>query len=203
MSGPNNTSTGGYLKPLPQPPPIDAVPANQTFLEFLQTVLTGVSGFPGTLVRPQWQQQPPKQPDVNTNWLAFGIEGVTPDFNAYIAIDNETGPGLQRNELFGLAVSIYGPAAYDNYGLIRDGFQLSQNLASLKQANVGFAYDQAAQHVPDFINEIWYDRWRATFYFRRQIQRVYPILTFASVSGTIYTQTAKGDYSLPFSAEGE
>jgi hypothetical protein len=138
------------------------------------------------------------------NWLAFGLGSATPDNNAYVAIDRAGNATMQRNELIPISVSVYGPLSYDNIGLIRDGFQLTQNLVSMRTANVGFAYDTPAQHIPDLFNERWYDRWRAEFYIRRQIQRVYPILSFLSASGTIYAETAANDNtSLPWAASGE
>jgi hypothetical protein len=199
----NNTSTGGFLLPNPQPPALDTTPRGLTFVQFIQTLLVGLSGFSGALVRPEWQKQPPKEPDIDVNWLAFGLGSATPDNNAFVGFTDANEPMMQRNELIPIAVNVYGPAAYDNIGLIRDGFQLTQNLASLRQANVGFAYDTPAQHVPDFFNERWYERWRTEFYVRRQIQRTYPILSFVSASGTIYTETAADDnFSLPWAAGG-
>lgn len=203
MSGPNDTSTGGILKPNPQPPTLDTTPGGLTFVQFIQQVLTGLSGFDGKLVRPEWQQKPPKEPDIDVNWLAFGLGEATPDNNAYTGFDENGNPLLQRNELIPVIVSVYGPNAYDNIGLIRDGFQLTQNIASLRQAQVGFAYDTTAQHVPDFFNERWYERWRTEFYLRRQINRTYPILTFLSASGTIYAEKGTDQtFQVPFTATG-
>lgn len=200
----NSTATGGFLKPNPQPPTLDTVPAGLTFIQFIQQLLVGLSGFDGKLVRPQWQQEPPKQPDINTNWLAFGLGSATADNNAYISVDRDDNPQMQRNELIPIIVSMYGPQAYDNLGMIRDAFQLTQNLDSLRRANVGFAYDTPMNHIPDFFNERWYDRWRCEFFVRRQIQRVYPLLTFLSANGTIYTQTTVNEnFELPFAAQGE
>lgn len=200
----NNSTTGGFLQPRPQPPTLDTTPSGLTFIQFIQQLLVGLSGFNGTLCRPEWQIAPPKRPDIDCNWLAFGLGSSTPDNNAYVSTDQNGVTELQRNELIPIIVSVYGPQAYDNQALIRDGFQLTQNLATLRQANIGFAYDTPAQHIPDLINERWYDRWRTEFYIRRQIQRVYPILSFLSASGTIYTQTATNEnFELPFAAEGE
>lgn len=200
----NNSSTGGFLKPNPQPPTLVTVPTGLTFIQFIQQLLVGLSGFDGKLVRPDWQQEPPKQPDINVNWLAFGLGSATADNNAVVEIDSDNNPSLMRNELIPIAISVYGPAAYDNIGMIRDGFQLTQNLATLRRAKVGFAYDTPMTHVPDFFNERWYDRWRMEIYVRRQILRVYPLLTFLSASGIIYTQTATDDDNqLPFAASGE
>lgn len=204
MSKPNTTATGGFLQPAPQPPALVTVPPGLTFVQFIQTVLVGLSGFDGKLVRPQWQQEPPKQPDINIDWLAFGLGDATPDNNAYISVDRDNNPTLQRNELIPIIISVYGPAAYDNITKIRDGFQLTQNLQSLRNANVGFAYDTPAQHLPDFFNERWFDRWRMEIFVRRQINRVYPILAFASASGTIYADNGtETPIVLPFAASGE
>lgn len=201
------SATGGFLIPNPQPTPVNTTPAGLSFIQFIQQLLVGLSTFDGSLVRPQWQQEPPKQPDINTNWLAFGLGNVAADFNAYqstVIEENVPVSTMERQETLPLIISVYGPAAYDNITLVRDGFQLTQNLTTLRQANVGFAYDTQAQHVPDFFNERWYDRWRMEIYIRRVVQRFYPILTFASASGVIYTQTAQDDnFQLPFAGSGE
>lgn len=200
----NTTATGGYLKANPQAPALVTTPPGLTFVQFIQSVLVGLSGFNGDLVRPEWQPEQPKQPDLKTDWLAFGLGSATPDNNAYVAVDGDGNPTVQRNELIPIIVSVYGPNAYDNVGLIRDGFQLTQNLTNLRAANVGFAYDTPAQHVPDFFNERWFDRWRMEIYVRRQINRVYPILIFASASGTIYGDNeTETPIVLPFAASGE
>lgn len=182
----NNSSTGGPLYPNPQPPTLVTTPPGLTLTQFLQRTIAGISGFPGPLVRPNWQPQPPNEPDLPVNWIAFGIMNMTPDANAYVGFDQNENPFLQRNELLEIDISVYGPLSYDNMALIRDGFQLTQNLAQLKAANMGFAYDQAAMHVPDLVNGRWIDRWRSSIFLRRQIQREYPILNFVSVSGTTY-----------------
>lgn len=201
------TATGGILIPHPQVPTLDTTPPGLTFVQFIQQLLVGLSTFDGKLVRPDWQKEPAKRPDIDTNWAAFGFGNALADFNAYVtAGDNveEPAPSLQRNELVQINLSVYGPEAYNNIGLIRDGFQLSQNLQSLRQANIGYAYDNPAIHVPDFFNERWYDRWRMEIFVRRSITRVYPILSFVSASGVIYTQTAnEPNYELPFAASGE
>lgn len=186
-----NSATGGFLQPNPQPPVLVTLPPNLTLVQFIQTLLVGLSAFPGTNVRPEWQPEPPKEPDLPVNWLAFGINNSTPDANAFVSTNAGGVTTLMRNELLEVDVSVYGPAAYDNMALIRDGFQLTQNLASLKAANMGFAYDTPARHIPDYVNGRFIDRWRTEFFLRRQIQRTYPILSFTSASGVIFSQTAE------------
>ena len=99
---------------------------NLTLTQFIQTVLTGLSGLPGILCRPKWQVAPPQMPDITVNWLAFGIASSGADFNAYIAMNAENQTVFQRQEQLEVQVSIYGPAALEFVELIRDGFQIPQ-----------------------------------------------------------------------------
>lgn len=292
-----DSSTGGYLLSAPVLP----LPANLTFTQFLQQVFVGISGLPANLVRPRWQIDPPKQPDINTNWLAIGSPKMTPDANGYsgtlpftfsqgfielncnpqpgdtvtvngivitfvstltsgnqvlisttpsLTSDNLqtflsnslltnltlatytvlsnvvtitsvasgmagnsftltqygcaqlSGPTLtggntntnitQRHEDVEVQCSFYGPLALDYVGIIRDGFQISQNLEALRSAKMGFVNTSAAIHVPDLINERWVDRYESSVFLRREILRTYPILSLASVSGTITGDLSQG-----------
>ncbi len=186
----NSSATGGILRPHPQPPTLVTRPAGLTLIQFLQTLLVGLSAFPGTLVRPSWQVSPPKEPDLAVNWLAFGITDIMPDANAYTGPSVDGVSTLARQELIRVTLSVYGPDAMDNITLIRDGFQIPQNMTSLLLANMGFAYDTPAKHLPDFVNERWIDRYVTEIFLRRVVQRTYPILDFASASGITYSQTA-------------
>lgn len=183
----NNSSTGGVLQPHPQPPPIDAVPANLTIVQFIQSILVGLSGFPGPLVRPSWQSEPLKQPDIGVNWLAFGIAANEPDANAYQTVNDDGSVTLQRQETLRIAISVYGPAAMENITLIRDGFQIPQNVAALKRANIGYVDITDAHHVPDLVNERWIDRYTCELILHRYIQRDYQILDFVSAPVSTFT----------------
>lgn len=78
----NTSATGGYLVPSPSNP----YPGGITFKQFLQTVFVGLSGLSTEFVRGKWQKNPPKQPDVDTNWIAIGLEVNKPDANGYFAV---------------------------------------------------------------------------------------------------------------------
>jgi hypothetical protein len=196
----NNSSLSGYL--LPGSPPV--LQGTLTLSQFIQTVLVGVSGLSGEFVRPNWQPAPPKQPDLSVNWLAFGIESSTPAANSFVGID-PTGQTenvySQRHETLEVQCSFYGPASYDLMTIVRDGFQVQQNLASLTAAKMGFTEIGPATHIPDLVNERWIDRWQASIFLQRMIQRTYPILTFLSVSGTIDAESPGGtEFRSNFSA---
>lgn len=301
----NTSATGGYLLPATNTP----FPANLTFRQFLQTVFVGVSGLPPDLVRPRWQAYPPKQPDLNTNWMAMGVTSRTPDANAYVGVDTAkaaqgtlelvcnpisgdtltvngvtltfvngsasgnqiliagtavlttsvlqtflafsadpliqeasytllsnvitvtsfvlgtegnaftlaaTGQTIlvsgstltggstnanitQRHEDLEVQCAFYGPDCADYSAIVRDGFQIPQNLEALRSANMGFISTGAAMHIPDFVNERWIDRFEMSVFLRREIIRSYPILTLLSASGSIQTQFGNNTQTINWS----
>jgi hypothetical protein len=180
----NTSATGGYILPSPQAP----LPGGLTFKQFLQQVFVGISGLDGDHVRPKWQRNPPKPPsDIDENWLAIAIVSNTPDANAFVGQD-ELGNGLtQRHEELEMQCSFYGVLADDLASLVRDGFQVPSNLEGLRSANMGYVGVSQAMRVPDLVNEQWRDRIEVSVFLRREIMRVYPILTFITAGGTIHT----------------
>jgi hypothetical protein len=175
-----------FMQPTPQFP---VVSGSLTLTEFLQTMLAGVSGLPGQLIRPKWQINPPKQPDVEVNWLAMALINAPADANAYVGFLPDGHGGqvnvTQRMEQLELLCGFYGPNGYDYMGLTRDGFQIQANRDALTLAGMGYVGENTGHRVPDLVNERWVDRWEISFFINRQILRSYPILSFLSVSGSI------------------
>lgn len=178
----NTSASGGYL----QPGSSSGLPGQLTLNQFVQSVLVGISALSGDLVRPDWQVAPPKEPDIFTNWMAFGIVLSKPDIYAYVATDANGVTTTQRHQLLEVMCSFYGPNAMDNASLVQDGFQITQNLEALRAANMGFVETNEANHIPDLVNERWRERVMMSIFMRREIQRVYPILPILSAKGTIH-----------------
>lgn len=195
-----NSASGGYLKPAPggSTPPF---PRSLSLTQFLQTVVVGVSGVDGTLVRPNWQIAPPKQPDIDVNWIAFGVNQLTPDTFAYVGMDGAGVTTTQRQEGVEVGLSIYGPEGLEIAGLIIDGLQIPQNLEALRAVNMGFQESTQPRQVPDLVNERWVPRVQLNLIFRRQITRTYPIVSILSASGRIHTVVGNEEYLLDWSTE--
>lgn len=182
----NDSSTGGYLQPAPQFP---AVPGGVTFTQFLQSVFAGISGIDPTLVRPKWQPNAPKRPSNDQNWLALAVVGDEADANAWVgSVLDGHGNTINTTQRFvelEIQCSFYGPQSKEYMDLTRDGFQVPQNRFVMEAGGLGFFKTDKGHRVPDLLNEVWVDRWEMTYFIRQEILRSYPILTFASASGTI------------------
>lgn len=184
----SNSATGGYLQPAPNQP----FPNGLTLSQFIQTVLVGVSGLDGTLVRPKWQPEQPVQPDIKTNWLAFGISKVTPDANAFVGQDDLGNNLTIRHEKLEIDCTYYGPNSVEQSDIVREGFQIQQNLAAMLSVKMSFIDYSEAIRMPELINERWFERLDAKLTLVRMVQRVYPILSFISANGTLTAQNAGG-----------
>ncbi len=188
----NTSASGGYLNPTKQ---------TLNVQQFIQTVIAGISGIDGKLVRPKWQPDPPIQPANTVNWIAFSIVDSPADANAYVGMDSEGVETLQRQEYLTINCSIYGPDCYDISGTLRDGFQIQQNLAALQAAKMGFIGVGAPNRTPDLVNEKWIPRVEMPIQLVRMIQRFYPILPFVGANGEIRTVLADGINIIDWSVE--
>ena len=74
---PNDSSTGGYLAQISGP--VDGV----NFRRFIGDFIAGISGYPKDNVRPNWQQNPPPMPEIDVNWISFGITQRRAEFSGY------------------------------------------------------------------------------------------------------------------------
>lgn len=167
------------------PTSTEGLPDGLSFMQFVQSVFVGISGLDGTLVRPRWQPSPPKQPDSSTNWLAIGLQDDGADTNAFVGVDEDGHNFTTRMEALEVQCSFYGPDAFEKCKLLRDGFQIPTNLEALLAAKMGFVETSKMVHLPELVNEVWFDRYDMSVFLRRQIMRVYPVLNFDSASGSI------------------
>ena len=201
----NDSSTGGYLVPSSAPPL-----ENGALDAFLQVAVAGITGLPGTMVRPRWQTPVPKHPEATADWCAVGIISETPEYGAYERHwrgepSNPNDPAGQgydeqiRHETLEIMATFYGPDSRGNAKLLRDGIAVDQNREVFFLNNMNFvSADCKVTNVPELINETWFRRVDLTFYVRREIDRTYPILNL--LSAPIAIQSDAPDTSDSFTA---
>jgi len=163
--------------------------------------LVGISGISGQLVRPNWQENPPPQPDIKTNWISFGVNVSAPDANAYTNYNADGSFTSQRHETLEIGTDCFGPDAMYISGLIRDGFQIKTNLDALQLAKMGFVETGPARQIPDLVNERFVGRVNMSIFLRREVIRVYPVPNIISASGTIYAPDLDVNFNLEWETE--
>lgn len=190
---PNTSATGGYLTPTTGP--VD----DQALRRFLQAMIVGVTGLTGPMVRPLWQKNPPPIPSIDTDWIAFGVVEQRPDANPYYKQKTSSGE-LIRHEEIDVRCSAYGPACQAYTGRLREALYLAQNRGNLYLAGMGLVGFSKTTHVPDLINDRWFERADITMTLRREIRREYPVLNFVAAQGTIKANRATETLSMNWSA---
>lgn len=178
---PNTSATGGYLQQVAGP--LEGLDLRR----FIGTVLVGVSGFEPEMVRPAWQQNPPPVPNIDTNWMAFGITARRADNDPY---QSEKGDGqrtiMSRHEELDIMLAFYGPDCLQKAAEVREGFELTQNTESLLLAGMAYIDLSDIIHAPELVNDRYFDRADTTLTIRREVRREYRILNFVSAYGAIH-----------------
>lgn len=168
-----DSSTGGYIQPT------DTIIPSTNIDDIIHDFLVGITGLANTLVRPMWQPEPPPTPDIDIDWLAFGISAQRHDYNAYIKNN------LQRHEELEILCVCYGPDCRRYAGLIRDGIEVSQNRESLYQYGFGVVGCSDILRLAELINERYVDRCDTILTLRNEVNRTFDILDIVDVAGQI------------------
>jgi hypothetical protein len=181
----NTSATGGFLAPTSTAPIED-----DALDDFLQGLVVGITGLPGTLVRPRWQPGSPKQPEPSTDWCAIGVTDEDADENAAV-IHHSDGDGfdeVRRHEVLTILASFYGPNSRGNAKLFRDGLQVAQNRETLFLQSAGLVDVSRMVAAPELTNQQWVKRVDLPFRIRRAVTRTYPVENLVNGVGDIRTQ---------------
>ena len=187
---PNTSATGGYLQDVT--PPAEGVALRR----FIGELLRGVTGLPGDLVRPSWQENPPPMPAFGTDWLAYGVTARRVEAGEPWQAEMADGSGaaLRRHEMLDVQVTAYGTNAEAILASLRDGLDVAQNREQLFLAAVTVADCGQIVHAPELVNNRWWNRADMTITLRREVRREYPILAFLAALGDI---SAQGGATIP------
>lgn len=181
-----DSSTGGYLSPSSTGGDLNDASLSQ----FLQQVVVGIVGLPGSMVRPRWQAEPPNIPDFGANWAAIGPGPRKRDSYSHTQANGENVTVI-RNRTMDILCSFYGPSAEANSELLAMGLEVAQNREVMQLAGfnlVSGAGDSTI--VPVLIKQRWQYRVDVPFAIRQQQKYTYSVLDLLSATGTMTLQSA-------------
>jgi hypothetical protein len=174
----NTSATGGYLVQASGPIYGDALD------DFFHNVIQGLTELDENLIRPLFQLNPPPIPEPDIDWIAFGInitEAEKGTAHIQMAEDGLSGE-MKRQERLEIPFQIYGINNFDIANKIRDGLQLGQNREVLYHNNISFkGFETPLTKLTEDVNGRYYKRCDFTLSFMREVNRVYPILSFEAV----------------------
>ncbi len=181
---PGNTSaTGGYL--------VAPVPDRVALRRFFQGLIRGVTGLPGDSVRRLWQPNPPPRPEIDVDWCAFAISERSGNTlgGMYVQTNRDDSTFIRYDQRLNLNCTFYGPNCEGYAELLREGLQIGQNREVLQVAGMGLGGLSSITHVPEKIQDQWYDRADISFMIDREVSKLYQILSFGSAVGVIITES--------------
>ena len=188
------SATGGYLVQT-----ADTLPGGLTLEQYLQEIFVGMTGMPGTQVRPKWQKNAPTMNATpEENFMTFGVTEVRPDANSYQetkVIEGEPGSitHMQRHEELNILCSFYGTSARTNAALLRDGFEISQNRDALRAGKMGFKEVSFITNVNELKGQVWFQRADMNIVLRRQVDKSFSVLVLVGAEGTIQGQKSNNE----------
>lgn len=187
------SATGGYLSPAVASPPL----ADADLDAILQKAVVGVTGLPGSLVRPRWQPGNPKHPEPGTNWCAIGVGAILVDDSPAIehAAAGQGSDRYTRHEEFEVLATFYGPEGQRNALRMRDGLAMPQNMEALKRDGVAFIEAYAIRPVPELLSQQWVRRYDLLMRFRRDVRREYAVLNLLGAQVDVADDTGHADFT--------
>lgn len=164
-----------------------------------QTMVAGLSGIAGNLVRPRWQPGNPIQPEPTVNWASVGVMEITDDAGPYIFHDPIANSGdgtdvMYRHETIEMLASFYGPNAQGVAKQVAHSIADPQNNANLEVFSMTLVSTGALVSTSELVNKQWQRRYDLPFRVRRQVSRSTGILTILSAEIDLSTGAAPIGY---------
>lgn len=188
----NDSSTGGYLSP---DGPLSSPRSDIDLDKLFQGAVAGITGLPGSMVRPRWQPVTPKQPEPSVDWCALGVAVVEPDAGPALS-HNAAGLGSDtsiRHEQIDVMLTFYGPNAGAYASRLRDGLGLVQNIEALRAQSIAFVETGQVRTVPDLVNQQWIRRCDMLARFRRKVTRTYSVLNIVAADVHLFDDSGRLD----------
>lgn len=191
-----DSSQVGYLRPIQVPIEGDDLD------DFLQKVAVGITGIPGPLVRPRWQDEPPNAPEFGTNWAAIGETERLSDTFPFEEFVENTGLVVVRSQELNVLLTFYGPLARSNAQAFESGIGVKQNQESLSFEGYSVIEVGRMTFLADLQHNRWVKRVDINFKLRRTVVYVYPVQSLVGILGNLNDIAINITPALPMFAFG-
>lgn len=175
---------------------------DQALALVFQSLVSGITGLAGDLVRPRWQIDSPKQPPPHVNWCSIGRLTSTPDDNPVVkqlagaTVNDQAGALLTEHEEMDIACSFMGPLCETYSGIFRSGVRLASNLLNLKLVGLYFKEIDVGRAAHELINQQWVHRWDTMITFKRMVARVYSVPNIIEANIHIFDDSGRVDRTI-------
>jgi hypothetical protein len=197
----NDTTTVGFLRPTDVSGPVE----DDALEDILQSIVVGITGMPGSTVRPRWVEDPAAEPEVGSDWCAIGLVDEDADPHPSVVHDGSADGGLgsdtmYRQETLTILSSFYGPSGRANAKLLRDGLYQSQNRDTIRGLGLAMVDVGRVLNAPEPLeNQKWRKRVDLQFRVNRMVTRTFGVRNITSASGTIVPESGS---DTPWKVEG-
>lgn len=184
MTTDNTSRVNDYLTPFGTSPPYDA-----DLEDILQWWATKITGLDAKLVRPRWQEKPPRQPPASVTWCAIGplntytlgTPQITHNGNDITDPDNGTDT-LSDQERIDVMTTFYGPLSQQYANRLKKGCRLPQNNDQLMPYSMALSHVDEIRAVPEKRNDQWLKRFDLRIFINRKASETYQVRNLASAS---------------------
>jgi hypothetical protein len=190
----NDSTTAGYLSPSSIAPAADL-----DLDKLMQSLVAGLTGLPGNVVRPRYQPTTPKQPEPTVDWVAIGVTDIQSD-SSPVVVHDPTSDGsdtLIRHERITVSATFYGPNGQSHASICRDGLWLGQTAGMLDQYDLSFIDAGPVRSLHEIVNQQARRRYDFTFILRRKVTRNYRVRNLVAAEIELLTDEPPTDTLIP------